>query len=499
MTDVFRTALLNAVAAGGEAVAVIDDHAAVRYRTLERWSADLARLLPGPHQDGSPAPRCALLLPNSAAWLAAYLAALRAGLLVAPLNIALTDTEVTRVLVHSHIDVLLCPPERAADLHRLTAERRLRTRVLPVASAPPHDAGGGGGSAVPGPWPHSRAGAACLLMHTSGTTGTPKAVVQTEQALALTTAYWSSRHRRPHDTVALVLPLAHTYGHLAATATLLAGGCTVLSGRPFDADHWAHLVRRHRVSVIEGPPAVYIRLLANGTDLPGLRECLTGGQQPPPGLPDAWRTRYGVALREAWGMTELSGPGLDASLGACPGSAGLPVPGLEVQVTNPSDGLVANEGEVGELRVRGREVTPGRDEDGRTEPLTDALGWLHTGDLARADAHGCVTIVGRSKDVILTNGYTVHPAEIEQALFRHPDVQDAAAIGLPDPQRGEAVHAVLVVRPGARTTPEEVLHHCRQYLARYKIPRTLHFARALPLSPTGKVDRTALRAGLPTP
>jgi acyl-CoA synthetase (AMP-forming)/AMP-acid ligase II len=353
-------------------------------------------------------------------------------------------------------------------------------------------------------------------MHTSGTTGSPKALLQTEQALHLTTGYWRHQHRTADDVVALPIPLAHTYGHLVAAATLLAGAALIVVPEAFDPQRWAARLARHRATVLEGVPALYARLLDAGAPAAfagRLRRCLSAGQEARPELRRSWEESTGVPLLESWGMTELAGPGLGPLPGTCRGSAGAPVPGLETRlvVTGPdgtgpdgtgtdgtgtgTDGTMAEPGTVGELWVRGPQVTPGhRTGTWNIVPVCDEQGWLHTGDLAVRDEHGCVTLTGRIKDVIVTRGYNVYPAEVEAALRDHPGVADVAVVGRADPERGEVPHAVVVPAPDRPAVSfGELREHCLSRLARYKVPRTVEFVRRLPVSTTGKLDRAALR------
>ncbi|MEU9237610.1 class I adenylate-forming enzyme family protein [Streptomyces subrutilus] len=502
--SVFRDVLLSAIAAGGPATAIVDDLCSVSYALLDGWSTTLAQETVARCTSADGDACVALLLPNGAAWTASWLAVLKAGLIAAPLNTALTDVEVGRVLERSRPQLLLAGPERTDDLADLCATLRLPTLVRAVLPVPQPAQGIPGAFTVCG---RRRPGDPCLLMHTSGTTGDPRPVVQTEQALLLAAGHWRRQHRTADDVVAVPVPQSHTYGHLATAGTLLAGATLLLSGHSFDPDRWTHAMARHRATVVEAVPAVYGRLLTSLPAVPdaaaALRRCLTAGQSAPTALRDRWEQATGVALWESWGMTELAGPGLGPVDGpGCPGSAGRPVPGLEIRIVGgrepdtsaDTDEGDAADGSTGELWVRGPHVTPGvRMRPGHIDPVTDEAGWLRTGDLARRDAHGCVTLVGRTKDVIVTNGYTVYPAEVEEVLCGHPAVAAAAAIPRQDPQRGEVVHAVVVRHFGTDLTADDLIAHCRTLLARYKTPRSVHFTPALPLSATGKLDRAALR------
>jgi acyl-CoA synthetase (AMP-forming)/AMP-acid ligase II len=357
-------------------------------------------------------------------------------------------------------------------------------------------------------WPRrSRPDDACLLMHTSGTSGSCRTMVQTEQALHLTTSHWRSRFRQDGDVVAVPIPMAHTYGHLVAASTLLARGTLLLSEDRFDPHRWLATVNGRKATVLEGVPMIFARLLQAITDPAAdpqtgsdskleLQLCLSAGQHAPASLRERWRAATGVPLQQSWGMTELAGPGLVPLEQTCPDAVGVPVPGLEVRIADSATGEpVLPRGETGELRVRGVLVTPGqRVSTWQTAPVADEEGWFRTGDLATCDEHGCYRIVGRSKDAIMTNGYTVQPSEVEEALRAHPHVREAAVIGRVDERRGEAVHAVVVTDPGTRPGFDDLIAHCRTLLARYKVPRTVAFVAQMPLTATGKLDRAALRA-----
>ncbi|MFE5869970.1 class I adenylate-forming enzyme family protein [Streptomyces roseifaciens] len=502
----FRDALTDALAAGGARVAVLDETAACSYAELDAWSSSLADTLRPLVR--TPEDCAALLLPNGASWLAAYLAAHKAGTAVAPMNAVLTEHEIVRVLEHLRPRALLTSPDRSDDIKALCAGRRLRVDVIVVTPGPGRHAVRGpreaAGTATTRATTDRVADTPCMIMHTSGSTGICRPVVQTERALHLAAGFWCGRHRGPDDVVAVPIPFAHTYGHLAAISTLLAGATLLTSSRAFEPTWWLEQLVARDVTVIEAVPTVYRRLLeaAGPWWRPvALRRCLSAGQQTPADLRRDWHRRTGVELLQSWGMTELSGAGLSPTADSCRDSAGIPVPGLEVRVTDPqAAGRPVSAGTVGELWVRGSQVTPGyRTSYGQMASVTDDDGWLRTGDLVVRDAHECVRIVGRSKDTIMTGGYSVQPAEIEDVLRTHPEVEDAAVIARTDRRRGEVPHAVIVPRHDGRPDAEELLSHCRGLLARYKVPRSIDFAERLPLSATGKLDRAALRGRYSAP
>ncbi|GGP38152.1 class I adenylate-forming enzyme family protein [Streptomyces abikoensis] len=490
----FRDALIDALSANDAGIAVLDGTAAHSYAELDDWSSSLAATL-RPLAD-TPEDCAAVLLPNGGSWIAAYLAVHKAGMAVAPVNAVLTEHEIARVLEHVRPRAVLTGPEQADGVEELCTGRGLRVHVITVPPERPVARGPRG--AAGDVRQRSEADAPCMVMHTSGSTGACRPLVQTGRALHLATGFWHRRHRAPDDVVAVPIPLAHAYGHLAAVSTLLAGATLLVSSRAFEPTRWLEELAARDVTVVEAVPTVYRGLLeaSDGRWRPAaLRRCLSAGQQTPAGLREDWHRRTGVELLQSWGMTELGGPGLSPTTDSCRDSAGVPVPGLEVRVVDHrASGRPAPAGTAGELWVRGAQVTPGRRTGSRQViPVTDDDGWLRTGDLVLRDEHGCVRVVGRSKDTIMTGGYSVEPAEVEDVLRTHPRVEDAAVIARADHRRGEVPHAVVVPGPGGRPDAEELLVHCRRLLARYKVPRSVDFAERLPLSATGKLDRAALR------
>ncbi|WP_229349342.1 class I adenylate-forming enzyme family protein [Streptomyces sp. UNOB3_S3] len=493
----FRDALTDALAANGARIAVLDGTAAHSYAELDDWSSSLAATL-RPLAD-TPEDCAAVLLPNGASWLAAYLAVHKAGMAVAPMNAVLTEHEIARVLEHIRPRAVLTGPERAGAVGELCTGRGLRVNVIAVPPGRPVARGPRGAAGIVRQ--RSGADAPCMVMHTSGSTGACRPLVQTGRALHLAAGFWRHRHRAPDDVVAVPIPLAHAYGHLAAASTLLAGATLLVSSHAFEPARWLEELAARDVTVVEAVPAVYRRLLETAGRQwrpAALRRCLSAGQRTPADLREDWHRRTGVELLQSWGMTELAGAGLSPTADSCRDSAGVPVPGLEVRVVDhraaDASGRPAPAGTAGELWVRGAQITPGcRAGSRQVTPVTDDDGWLRTGDLVLRDEHGCVRVVGRSKDTIMTGGYSVQPAEVEDVLRAHPQVEDAAVIARADHRRGEVPHAVVVPRPGGRPDAEELLGHCRGLLARYKVPRSVDFAERLPLSATGKLDRAALR------
>jgi long-chain acyl-CoA synthetase len=453
-------------------------------------------------QDLRPGDRIAIQLPNGLPWLRAALGALRAGLVVVPVNTAYTDPELEYVLTDSGASLLVAAGERAP------------LAGVPVCPGPP-DADG------PPPEVPDDPSRPAFLAYTSGTTGRPRGAVLTsaalranqEQCLAMTPPVV-----RSDDRVLLVLPLFHVYGLNAGFGLVAATGACAVLQETFDPQASLLLMAEEQVSAVPGAPPMYQAWLAvadasNREDpahpdadlrraFAAMRMASSGAAPLPEEVWVAMRERAAVTVWEGYGLTEAS-PVVASTLAtgrAKPNCIGGPVPGVELELrdtaatdergddgSSPEDHL---EGP-GEIWVRGANLFSGYWPDGADGP--DADGWLGTGDLAYRDADGDLHLVDRRSDLVLVSGFNVYPAEVERVLDTHPAVRESAVIGVPDARTGSAVRAVVVLEPGATVSVEELRDFAAESLARYKVPTSVHFLPALPHSLTGKVSRARLR------
>ena len=338
-----------------------------------------------------------------------------------------------------------------------------------------------------------------MIMYTSGTTGRPKGAVLTHGNVTWNAVNVVVDADFRADEVALaVAPLFHTAGlNMLCLPALLKGG-TVVIEPAFDPERALAAIGAHRVTSLFGVPAIYDAMAAApgwaDADLSSLRTLLCGGA-PVPLATIRRYTQRGLAFIQGYGMTE-SAPGallLDAAHAQVKaGSAGVPHFFTDVRVAGP-DGAQAAPGERGEIRVRGPNVMPGY--WGQPEASAAVLdgGWLHSGDVGVTDADGYVSVVDRIKDMIISGGENIYPAEVENALLEHPAVADCAVIGVPDGTWGEVGRAVVVLRPGTAVTGPELLGFLDGRLARYKIPKSVCFTGALPRTATGKILKKQLR------
>lgn len=340
----------------------------------------------------------------------------------------------------------------------------------------------------------------CIIMYTSGTTGRPKGAMLTHGNLTWNAFNVLVDQDVIADEVALVsAPLFHTAGLNMMTLPVLLKGGTCVVVEAFDAAGSFDLIARHRITFMFGVPAMFDQMARQpgwaDADLSSLRMLSCGGSPVPAPLIEAYQAR-GLTFLQGYGMTEAS-PGvlfLDAGHAVSKaGSAGVPHFFSDVRVVRP-DLTAVGTGEPGEILVRGPHVMPGYWglPDETAAVLAD--GWFRTGDAARIDEDGYVTIVDRLKDMIISGGENVYPAEVEEVLLAHPDIVEAAVIGVPDDRWGEVGRAVVVPREGAAIDPDEVLASLAGRLAKYKIPKSVVVVDALPRTASGKLLKARVRS-----
>jgi long-chain acyl-CoA synthetase len=344
-----------------------------------------------------------------------------------------------------------------------------------------------------------------LFQYTGGTTGLPKAAMLTHRNLVTNTLQVTSflpSAEPGKEKVMAAIPFFHVYGMtVAMNFAIYIGGEIVIVPNPRPIDHVMHVIDKERTTIFPGVPAMYIGIInhpaVNQTNLRSIKACISGSAPLPMEVQEKFGELTGGRLVEGYGLTET------APVTHCnpvygerrAGSIGLPLPDVEARIVHPDTGLTVPWGsdEVGELLVRGPNVMKGywnRTEE--TAATIDEDGWLHTGDIARMDEDGYFYIVDRKKDMIIASGYKVLPREVEEVLFAHPQILEAAVAGVPDSYRGETVKAFIVPKPGTTPTAEEIVAFCRERLAPYKVPRQIEFRQELPKTQIGKVLRRVL-------
>lgn len=445
-----------------------------------------------------PGDRVAVQVEKSAQALILYLASLRAGAVYLPLNTAYTGAELHYFLGDAEPALLVCDPSRKEEAERLAAETGdVRVETL----------GANGAGSLPDrvreadeafPTVARAETDLAAMLYTSGTTGRPKGAMLTHGNL-MSNAETLRREWQftEADVLLHALPLFHTHGLFVATNVMLLSGASMILLPKFDLEEVLRLLPK--ATAMMGVPTFYSRLLSH----PGfmraaaahMRVFISGSAPLSPEIHREFAERTGHAILERYGMTETNMNTSNPYDGERrPGTVGFPLPGVELRITDRETAAPVPQGEVGMIEVRGPNVFCGywRMPDKTAEEFrTD--GFFVTGDLGRIDERGYVHIVGRDKDLVISGGYNVYPAEVEAALDALPGVAESAVIGLPHPDFGEAVTAVLALKPNATLTERQAIAALAGDLAKYKIPKRVFFVDALPRNRMGKIEKKRLR------
>jgi long-chain acyl-CoA synthetase len=342
-----------------------------------------------------------------------------------------------------------------------------------------------------------------LILYTSGTTGVPKGAMLLHRGMAFNSQVmrdWSALTAQ--DRILALAPLFHVTGLICHMGAAFSAGCSIVLNYRFEPQVVVDLILEHRPSFTVAAITAFNSLMrvpaATPESMRSLRKVFSGGAPIPPALRDSIKQRLGLDIYPAYGMTELTAPAILAPLGhAVPQrddvlSIGIPVPSTQVIVAD-EQGIALRTGEVGEILVRGPQVMGGYWQKPEETETALAGGWMHTGDVGFMDEQGWIYLVDRKKDMIIASGFKVWPREVEDVLYTHPAVREAAVIGVSDSYRGENVKACVSLVPGANATEVELIAYCRERLAAYKVPRVLTILDDLPKTITGKIQRAALR------
>jgi len=471
-----------------EAPAVRLGEAELSYGRLDEAGARLATLLG--EKGLEPGDRIGVMLPNVPQFPVAYYGVLRAGGIVVPMNVLLKRREIAFYLEDSGAELLLFWHGFAEEARAGAAEAGAEPiEVEPAAFAAAlaeHE---------PGPGLAETAEEdTAVILYTSGTTGKPKGAELTHANL------WRNADvsRRttceigPGDVVLGALPLFHSFGQtVAMNASLSAGACLTLVPK-FDPGEALATMQRDGVTHFYGVPTMYGALLHHPErerfDSSALRTCITGGASMPVEVLRGFEQAFGAVVLEGYGLSETSPvassnhPDRERKAG----SIGTPIEGVEMRLVDDEGEPVA-QGEVGEIVIRGHNIMKGYWQ--RPEATAEAMrgGWFHSGDMARTDEEGYFYIVDRKKDLIIRGGYNVYPREVEEVLFEHPKIREAAVVGVPHDEWGEEVGAAVVPMEGEELTAEEVSAYVKDRIAAYKYPRLVWFLDDLPKGPTGKI------------
>jgi long-chain acyl-CoA synthetase len=431
-----------------------------------------------------------VMLPNVPEFPVAYYCVLRAGGVVVPMNVLLKRREIAFYLEDSGAKLLLAwhgfAEEASAGAGGAGAAP---IEVEPAAFA----ALLAGFEPTPG-LADTDGEETAVILYTSGTTGKPKGAELTHANL-FRNADVSSRTTSEiaaGDVVFGGLPLFHSFGQtVSMNASLMVGACLTLVPK-FDPGQALETIQRDGVTHFYGVPTMYGALLHHPErerfDTSSLRTCITGGASMPVEVLRGFEQAFGAVVLEGCGLSETSpvSSSNHPDRERKPGSIGTPLEGVEMKVFDEDDNEVA-QGEVGEIVIRGHNVMKGYWQ--RPEATAEAMrgGWFHSGDMARVDEEGYFYIVDRKKDLIIRGGYNVYPREVEEVLYEHPQIREAAVVGVPHEQWGEEIGAAIVVHDGEELAPEQVSAYVKERIAAYKYPRVVWFVDELPKGPTGKI------------
>jgi len=480
--------LTRTVSAHADRVAVRLGDATTTFRELDQASARIAGLL----QDRGlePGDRVAIMLPNLPAFADIYYGVLRAGAVAVPMNPLLKAREVAYYLEGSGARLIFAWDGVADEVGK--GAEKAGSEVIGVD---PATFGAGLADASPVFDVADRdAGDTAVILYTSGTTGQPKGAELTHANLGSNVEVLCTdlMQLTPEDVIFGGLPLFHSFGQTCTLNAAVTSGASLSLLPRFDPGQALQLLAGHRATVFAGVPTMYGALLAHPDradyDVSALRVCVSGGAAMPVEVLRGFERAFGCKVLEGYGLSETSPvasfnhPDRDRK----PGSIGTPIRGVEMRIVDDL-GREVPQGGVGEVAIRGANIMKGYWQ--RPEETAAAIpdGWFRSGDMGCVDEDGYFAIVDRKKDMIIRGGYNVYPREVEEVLYEHPAVAEAAVIGVPDAQLGEEVAAAVALKPGAAADPAELREHVKSQVAAYKYPRRVWIVDELPKGPTGKI------------
>jgi long-chain acyl-CoA synthetase len=468
-------------------IAVKLDDAELSYKLLDGATAHMVGLL---REHGvKPGDRVGIMLPNVPYFPVCYYGILRAGAIVVPMNVLLKKREVGYYLSDPEAKLLI-----ASDVFAEGAQTGADEAGAECLLVKPGEFESVVGAADPvTEVADTGDGDTAVILYTSGTTGQPKGAELSNANLARNAEASRGLFGLGSEAVVLgALPLFHTFGQTCGMNATLGGGGTLTLIPRFDPAKALEIIQRDAVNVFQGVPTMYGAMLhldnRDDYDVSTLKVCASGGSAMPVELMRGFEKAFGCKVLEGYGLSESSPvasfnhPDRERK----PGSIGTPIEGVEMKIVDDGGNEVA-QGDIGEIVIKGHNVMNGywKREDATAETIVD--GWLHTGDIGKVDEDGYFFIVDRKKEMIIRGGYNVYPREIEEVLYEHPDVREAAVLGIPSDEYGEEVAAAVALKDGASTSPEELRSYVKEQVAGYKYPRKVWLVDELPKGPTGKI------------
>ncbi len=471
----------------GDHTALKLDDAEVTYELLDEGSARVAGLLA---QKGfEPGDRVGIMLPNVPYFALTYYGVLRAGGVVVPMNVLLKGREVEFYLSDPEAKLLFGWHDFAE-----AAEKGAEAVGAEAILVKPGEFEELVGDIEPArELAEVEDDDTAVILYTSGTTGKPKGAELTHANLYRNADVATTLAQTSEEDVVLgALPLFHSFGQTCGlNATIRQGGLLTLIPR-FDPAHALEIIQRDKVTIFQGVPTMFGGMLNSDRreefDVSSLRVCMSGGAAMPGEVMRGFEEAFGCKVLEGYGLSETSPvasfnhPDKERKVG----SIGTPIEGVEMKVVD-DDGNDVEQGEVGEIVIKGHNIMKGywKREEATKESIKD--GWFATGDMGKIDEDGYFFIVDRKKELIIRGGYNVYPREIEEVLYEHPAIEEAAVVGVPDDNMGEEVGAAVVLKKGEDLSEDELRDYVKEQVASYKYPRKIWFADELPKGPTGKI------------
>ena len=459
------------------------------YGELDDQSARVAGLLAD--RGIAPGTPIGIMLPNVPEFASVYYGILRTGAVVVPMNPLLKAREIAYYLGDSGAPVIFAWHITAPEVEIGAKEAGAEAILVDPATFPDILA-----TASPAPQVVDRAAYdTAVVLYTSGTTGHPKGAELTHANLINNVEVSAADlfQLGPDDLIFGGLPLFHAFGQTCTLNAAIMTGASLTVLPRFDAAKALGILADQRVTIFAGVPTMFSALLhvpdRSDYDVSALRLCISGGAAMPVEVLRQFEDAFDCIVLEGYGLSETSPvasfnhPGRERK----PGSIGTPIRGVEMRVVDAS-GAEVPQGEVGEIAIRGHNIMKGYlNRPDATAEAVSADGWFRTGDIGRVDEDGYYYIVDRKKDLIIRGGYNIYPREIEEVLYEHPEVAEAAVVGIPHPELGEEVGAAVALKPGATVTTDELRSYVKSQVAAYKYPRRVWIVDALPKGPTGKI------------
>ncbi len=489
----------------GSKVAYWDSYQNASYAELNRQSKNIAKKLRKKGLNSSD--KVAIYLPNSVNWVLACFGSVRAGLVVVPISHDAAPGEVSYRITDSGANTIVTTKDRLVVLEGLKGEIDPSLQIIiideeQIAGCENFSAYCTDSKGLVDEEISTNIDDIAFIVYTSGTTGKAKGVQLTLRSMLwVVAACWIPiAELNDKDVVLSPLPLFHSYALNFSALSIVAAGASEFIVEKYSSSQVLSLLKTGKFTVLPGVPTMFHYILESakadsGVKLNGMRLCISAGAILPADLNKGFEEFFGIKLLDGYGITETStmvtmnSPVWGRTLGSC----GLPVVGVAVRIVDPATSVDLGPGQEGELIVRGPNVMVGYHNKPTETAAALKNGWYHTGDLAKADANGYLTITGRLKELIIRGGQNIAPGEVEEAVLRHPAILDCAAVGVEHKHLGEIPVVFVVLREGKSVEADALIEFTKAHLSAYKVPAEIHVVKEIPRTGSGKVMRFKLK------